>query len=100
MFLYVVLCCFSFSALELHLLSLNRRAARPQTAGKKSTRAELTLDHDATFIETETSGALYNYKGKRSYEALNVYCPEYDLVVATEFRDGNVNPGHGQLAQL
>ena len=33
---------------------------------------ELTLDQDATFIETETSGALYNYyKGKRSYEVLN-----------------------------
>ena len=31
---------------------------------------------------------------------MNVYCPEYDLVVATEFRDGNVNPGHGQLEQL
>ena len=35
-----------------------------------------------------------------SYEALNVYCPEYDLPVATEFRDGNVNPGYGQLEQL
>ena len=49
-----------------------------------------------------------------SYEALNVYCPEYDLSVATEFRDGNVNPGsvatefrdgnvnpgYGQLEQL
>ena len=60
----------------------------------------MTLDQDATFIETETSGALYNYKGRRSYEALNVYCPEYDLPVATEFRDGNVNPGYGQLEQL
>ena len=35
-----------------------------------------------------------------SYEALNVYCPEYDLPVATEYRDGNVKPGHGQLEQL
>lgn len=62
---------------------------------------ELTLDQDATFIETETSGALYNYyKGKRSCEALNVYCSEYDLPVATEVRDGNVKPGYGQLEQL
>ncbi len=69
-------------------------------AFKASPQEELTLDQDATFIETETSGALYNYKGKRSYEALNVYCPEYELLVETEFRDGNVNPGQGQLEQL
>lgn len=69
-------------------------------AFEASPQEELTLDQDATFIETEASGALYNYKGKRSYEALNVYCPEYDLLVETEFRDGNVNPGQGQLEQL
>ena len=69
-------------------------------AFEASAQEELTLDQDATFIETETSGALYNYQGKRSYEALNVYCPEYDLPVATEYRDGNVKPGHGQLEQL
>ena len=80
-----------FEELHRHLL---------HCAFEASPQEELTLDQDATFIETETSGALYNYKGKRSYEALNVYCPEYDLSVATEFRDGNVNPGYGQLEQL
>lgn len=29
-----------------------------------------------------------------------MYCPEYDLLVGTEFRDGNVNPGHGRLERL
>ena len=80
-----------FEELHRHLL---------RCAFEASPQEGVTLDQDATFIETETSGALYNYKGRRSYEALNVYCPEYDLPVATEFRDGNVNPGYGQLEQL
>jgi hypothetical protein len=60
----------------------------------------VTLDQDATFIETRSQNALYNYQGQTSYEALNLYCHEYDVVVGTQFRDGNVNPGYGQLEQL
>ncbi|GHT00991.1 hypothetical protein AGMMS50276_28080 [Synergistales bacterium] len=29
-----------------------------------------------------------------------MYCPDYDILVATQFRDGNVSPGYGQLEQL
>jgi hypothetical protein len=60
----------------------------------------LTLDQDATFIETNNEKALYNYQKEKSYEAFNTYCPEYDIVVGTQFRDGNVNPGYGQLEEL
>lgn len=60
----------------------------------------VTLDQDATFIETGVEGALRNYKGESSFEALNIYSPEYDMIVATQFRDGNVPPGFGQLEQL
>ena len=35
-----------------------------------------------------------------SFEALNLYCLEYDVMFQSEFRDGNVNPGYGQLGQL
>ncbi|GEM_PF-4655986 len=41
-------------------------------------------------------------KGKRSYEAWNVYCPEYDLVVASRrrsswpwWRNGSTEGGEG-----
>lgn len=34
---------------------------------KSSPQEELTLDQDATFIETETSGALYNYQADVSF---------------------------------
>jgi len=62
--------------------------------------SSITLDQDATFINTTTKNALYNYQGKKSYETFNTYCPEYDMVVGTQFRDGNVPPGYGQLEEL
>jgi hypothetical protein len=61
---------------------------------------EITLDQDATFINTSNKDALYNYHGEKAYEALNTYCAEHDIMVATEFRDGNVPPGYGQLKEL
>jgi hypothetical protein len=80
-----------FSNIHLHVLK-EAYTMKPLSA--------ITLDQDATFIETGSQKALYNYHGQISYEALNVYCPEYNVVVGTQFRDGNVNPGYGQLEQL
>jgi|WetSurMetagenome_2_1015567.scaffolds.fasta_scaffold129298_1 hypothetical protein len=56
-----------------------------------------TLDTDATLIETCKEEALYCYKGFKSYQPFNVYWAEHDLVVYSEFRDGNVPAGSGQL---
>ena len=69
-------------------------------ASKERPKEHLTLDQDATFIETEGREALWNYKGDKSYEALNTYCPEYDLVVGTRYEDGNVSPGWRQLDEF
>ena len=60
----------------------------------------ITLDQDDTFITTGVDGALYNYKSVRSFEAFNTYCPEYDMVIRSEYRDGNVPPGYRQLENL
>lgn len=60
----------------------------------------VTLDQDATFIPTKVNGALYNYKSERSFEALGTYCPEYDMTIRSEYRDGNVTPGYRQLENL
>jgi hypothetical protein len=60
----------------------------------------ITLDQDATFIPTEVKGALFNYKSERAFEAFNTYCPEYDMVIRSEYRDGNVPPGYRQLENL
>lgn len=53
-----------------------------------------TLDTDATLVETDKADALWCYKGYRAYQPLNVYWAEQDMVVHTEFRDGNVPAGH------
>jgi hypothetical protein len=60
----------------------------------------ITLDQDATFINTQSRNALFNYHGERAYEAFNTYCPEYDMTIATQFRDGNVPPSYGQFEEL
>ena len=71
-----------------------------QQAFRMNPLPSITLDQDATFINTNTKNALYNYLGEKSYEAFNTYCPEYDMVVGTQFRDGNVPPGYGQLEEF
>ena len=56
-----------------------------------------TLDIDATLVETHKSDAFYCYKHFKAYQPLNVYWAEQELVVHSEFRDGNVPAGYEQL---
>jgi len=60
----------------------------------------VTIDQDATFIPTGVSGALYNYKHETAFQAFGAYCPEYDMTIRSEFRDGNVTAGYRQLDHL
>ena len=57
---------------------------------------QATVDLDATLVETSKEEALWSYKGYKAYQPLNAYWHEQDLVVYSEFRDGNVNCGHRQ----
>ena len=59
-----------------------------------------TLDMDATLSETFKQSALFCYKGYRSYHPFNVRWFEQDLLLHTQFRDGNVPAGHQQLRIL
>lgn len=56
-----------------------------------------TLDMDATLIQTEKACALFSYKGYKAYQPLTTYWAERNLILHTEFRDGNVPAGHEQL---
>jgi hypothetical protein len=56
-----------------------------------------TLDHDATILESRKREAQPHYKGGRGYQPAVVYWAEQDLVVADEFRDGNVPAGMDNL---
>jgi hypothetical protein len=71
-----------------------------EQAYKLNPKTTITLDQDATFVNTTNSSALINYLGKKSFETFNTYCPEYDIIVGTQFRDGNVTPGYQQLEEF
>lgn len=56
-----------------------------------------TLDHDATLQESHKREALPHYQGGRGYQPAAIYWGEQDLVVADEYRDGNVPAGMDTL---
>ena len=49
-----------------------------------------TVDQDATIIESHKERALAHYEGGRGYQPMVAVWAEADLVLADEFRDGNV----------
>jgi hypothetical protein len=64
---------------------------------KHRPKAEATLDMDATLVETQKEDALFSYKGYKAYQPFNTWWAEQELVLHTEFRDGNVPAGYEQL---
>src|SRR5208282_5924223 len=49
-----------------------------------------TVDQDATIIESHKREALRTYGGERGYQPMLAVWAEMDVVLADEFRDGNV----------
>ena len=64
---------------------------------KRTPQKTATLDQDATLVETAKRDALFSYKGFKSYQPLNTWWAEQQIVLHTEFRDGNVPAGYEQL---
>jgi hypothetical protein len=52
-----------------------------------------TIDQDATIIESRKREALRTYEGERGYQPMVAVWAETGLIVADEFRDGNVPAG-------
>ena len=77
------------------LARVNVRLVQRIAAQGKCTRA--TLDHDATIQESHKREAQPHYKGGRGYQPSAIYWAEQDLVVADEYRDGNVPAGMENL---
>ena len=59
-----------------------------------------TLDQDATLIRTYKRQAQFCYKKYRAYQPFNTYWFEHDLLLHSEFRDGNVPAGFEQKRLL
>jgi len=51
-----------------------------------------TVDQDATIIESRKREALGTYQGERGYQPMLAVWAETDLLLADQFRDGNVPP--------
>lgn len=56
-----------------------------------------TVDLDATIIETHKQAATWSYEGSKGYQPAVAVWAEADLVLADEFRDGNVPAGMAPL---
>jgi hypothetical protein len=67
---------------------------------RQSPQSLATLDQDATLVEAAKRESKWSYKGFPGYQPLNVYWAEHDLVLHSEFRDGNVPAGFEQLRVL
>jgi hypothetical protein len=74
------------------LKEINRRLIRNYVSNLKP-GAEITLDVDTQNIETAKSKAQYCYEGYKAFQAMKVCWAETLLVLADEFRAGNVHPG-------
>jgi hypothetical protein len=60
----------------------------------------ITLDMDATLIETHKADSLYSYKGYTAYQPVNVWWAEQQVMLHTQFRDGNVPADYALLPVL
>lgn len=73
---------------EVQAHTVRRIARRYEEQGLAQQIA--TVDQDATIIESHKTAALPHYQGGRGYQPMLAVWAEADLVLADEFRDGNV----------
>ena len=66
-------------------------------AQQKSPQYQATLEQDATLVERSKQEALFSYQGCKAYQPLTTRWVEQDMVVNSEFRDGNVPAGYENL---
>ena len=83
---------------------LKRLAIVQRDLIKKATLQEqpwkATIDLDATVIESHKQQAYWTYLEEKGYQPLVAYWAEQDLILADQFRDGNVPAGMDLLPVL
>ena len=79
----------------LSLVNINKDFAA--SVQKHSPCSEATIDQDATLAATQKKNALFSYKGYSAYQPFNTWWAEQQMILHTEFRDGNVPAGYEQL---
>lgn len=61
-----------------------------QKATRKESPWKATIDLDAVIVQSQKQEAYFTYLGQKGYQPVIAYWAEQDLIVADEFRDGNV----------
>ena len=61
----------------------------------RAPQAVATIDVDATILESQKQSALLTYDGRTGYQPVVALWAEQDVILAEEFRDGNVPAGTG-----
>ena len=69
-------------------------------ASRKEEPKQATIDQDATVIESHKEQSRMTYLGERGYQPVINYWMEQDLILADEFRDGNVPAGMDCLSSF
>lgn len=82
----------------LHALDAINRELIARGADRGATEA--TIDHDGTIVESHKRGTTVAYEGTRGYQPLVAVWAEERLVLADEFRDGNVAGGEDPLSSV
>jgi hypothetical protein len=82
----------------LHGLEAINRTLVARGCDQRATTA--TIDHDGTIIESHRREATWAYEGTRGYQPLVAVWAEEQLIVADEFRDGNVAGGEDPLSSV
>jgi len=67
-----------------------RGLVRAVVGRSKQPATRATVDQDATIIESHKREALWTYEGTRGYQPMVAVWAETELILADEFRDGNV----------
>jgi hypothetical protein len=68
--------------------------------GAERSVTQATIDHDGTIIEAHKRQATVAYEGTRGFQPLVAVWAEQQLIVADEFRDGNVAGGEDPLSSV
>lgn len=71
------------------------RAAVVADLQRRAPRASATIDLDATVLGSTKRAAKFAYDGQRGYQPVVALWAEQDVILADEFRDGNVSASSG-----
>ena len=77
-------------SVELQGLGRVNRSLVQELGSRCAGQRIATVDQDATMIESRKQEALWTYEGERGYQPMLAVWAEMDVVLADQFRDGNV----------